>query len=245
MLSAPAQGEAGGKGVRSLPFRPAEPVNEISSDIFKYTPPKTMIKNILFDWSGTLVDNLTTIHKATMHVFEKLGVKPMSFEEYREKFSLPYMNFWKLHFPDCTEEQISNLFREGLEMAGNAGLYSGAKDVLKRLYDRGIKMAVMSFGSQEKIIADARRYGVFDYFQEINGNILDKTEVITEILQKNNFKPEETMYVGDMVHDIEAGKKAGVISVGISWGHKSEETLRAANPDHLISNIIELEQLLG
>jgi len=38
MLSAPAQGEAGGKGVRSLPFRPAEPINEIGSDIFKYTP---------------------------------------------------------------------------------------------------------------------------------------------------------------------------------------------------------------
>jgi len=203
-----------------------------------------MIKNILLDWSGTLTDNLTTIYRATMYVFEKLGVKPMSFEEYRKKFSLPYMNFWKKHFPDCTKEQISQLFREGLDMSADTGLYSGVKDVLKRLYDKGIKLVVMSSGSQEKIIADAKRYSVFDYFQEINGNILDKTEVITGILKRNNFQPQETMYVGDMAHDIEAGKKGGVVSIGISWDHKSKEMLEAANPDHLIFDIAELEKLL-
>ncbi len=146
-----------------------------------------MIKNILFDWFGTLVNNPTTTY---------------------------------------TE------------------LYPGAKDVLKRLYDKGIKLGVMSSGPQEKIIADAKTYGVFDYFQEINGNILDKAEVITEILQRNNFEPEETIYVGDMVHDIEAGKKGDVVSIGISWGHKPKQVLKAANPDHLISDITELEKLL-
>ncbi len=53
------------------------------------------------------------------------------------------------------------------------------------------------------------------------------------------------MYVGDMAHDIEAGKKGGVVSIGISWGHKSKEVLEAANPDHLISDIVELEKLLN
>ncbi len=203
-----------------------------------------MIKNILFDWSGTLMDNLTTNYKATMYIFEKLGGKPMSFEEYRKMFFLPYMNFWKKHFPDCTKDQILKLFREGLDASGDTGLYLGVKDVLKRLYDKGIKLVVMSSGFQEKIIADAKRYSVFDYFQEINGNILDKAKVITEILQRNNFQPEETMYIGDMAHDIEAGKKGGVVSIGISWGHKPKEMLEAANPDYLISDIAELEKLL-
>ena len=204
-----------------------------------------MIKNILFDWSGTLMDDLTTTYRATVYIFEKLGGKPMSFEEYRKKFFLPYMSFWKKHFPDCTQEQIGRLFREGLNASGDTGLYPGVKDTLKRLYDKGIKLAIMSSGPQEKIIADAERYGVFDYFQEINGNILDKAEVITDILQRNNFEPEETIYVGDMAHDIEAGKKGGVVSIGIFWGHKPKEMLEAANPDHLISDIVELEKLLN
>ena len=203
-----------------------------------------MIKNILFDWSGTLVDDLTRTYRATMYIFEKLGGKSMSFEEYRKTFFLPYMNFWKKHFPDSTKEKIGKLFREGLNTSSDMGLYPAVKDVLKRLYDKGIKLAIMSSGPQEKIIADAKTYGVFDYFQEINGNILDKSEVITDILQRNNFKPEESIYIGDMLHDIQAGKKGGVISVGISWGHKSKQVLEAANPDHLISDITELEKLL-
>jgi phosphoglycolate phosphatase len=102
----------------------------------------------------------------------------------------------------------------------------------------------MSSGPQEKIIADAQKHGIFDYFKEINGNILDKTEVIADILQGNDFQSEETMCIGDMNHDIEAGKKVGAKSVGISWGHKSKEMLKTSNPDYLISNIAELEQLL-
>ncbi len=203
-----------------------------------------MIKNILFDWSGTLIDNLTITYQATMYVFEKLGAKSISLGEYRKRFFLPYINFWKKYFPDSTKEQIGKLFREGLNTSGDMGLYPEVKDVLKRLYDKGIKLVIMSSGSQEKIIADAKTYGVFDYFQEINGNIPDKSQVITDILQRNNFQPKESMYIGDMPHDIQAGKKGGVISVGISWGHKSKEMLEAANPDYLISNIIELEKLL-
>jgi len=203
-----------------------------------------MIKNIVFDWSGTLADDLATTYKATMHIFEKLGGKPMPLEEYREKFFLPYMDFWKKYFPNCTNEQVANFFREGLQMAGDSELYPEVKNVLKRLYDRGIKMVVMSSGPQEKIIADAQKHGIFDYFKEINGNILDKTEAIADILQRNDFRSEETMCIGDMNHDIEAGKKVGVTSVGISWGHKSKEMLKTSNPDYLISDIAELEQLL-
>ena len=203
-----------------------------------------MIKNIIFDWSGTLADDLTITYKATMHIFEKLGGKPMPLEEYREKFFLPYMDFWKKYFPNCTKEQIAQFFREGLQIAGNAELYPEVKNVLKKLYDKEIKMVVMSSGPQEKIIADAQKHGILNYFQEINGNILDKTEEITGILQRNGFKPKETMCVGDMNHDIEAGKKAGATSVGISWGHKSKEMIEISNPDYLISNIIELEKLL-
>ena len=203
-----------------------------------------MIKNILFDWSGTIVDNLTTSYKATMYIFESFGVKPMTIEDYREKFFLPYVDFLRKYVPDCSEERMRQLFKEGYRAVNDTKFYPEVKNTLKRLHDKGIKMVIMSSGSQEEIIIDAKKCGIFNYFQEINGNILDKTEVITEIIQRNNFKPEETIYVGDMPHDIEAGKKGGVVSVGISWGHKSKESLEAADPDHVISNIVELEQLL-
>jgi phosphoglycolate phosphatase len=204
-----------------------------------------MIKNVIFDWSGTLADDLAMTYKATTYVFEKLGAKPMSLEEYRQNFFLPYMEFCKKCFPNCTVDQIKQLFWEGMRTAGDAKLYPKVKDVIKDLYVKGIKIIIMSSTTKEIVIVDAKRYGIFDYLHEINTDILDKTEVIAEILQRNGFKPEETIFVGDMPHDIDAAKKVGAISVGISWGHKSKEILEASNPDYLISNITELEQLIN
>ncbi|MFH0859451.1 MAG: HAD family hydrolase [Patescibacteria group bacterium] len=204
-----------------------------------------MIKNIIFDWSGTLADDLVMTYKATMYVFEKLGVKPMSLEEYRNKFFLPYMGFCKNYLPNCTTEQIKQLFLEGVQTVVDVELYPEVKNVLKKLYDRDIKMIIMSATTKERIIADAKRYNILDYFQEIDGDIFDKTKIIVDTIQRNGFNPEETMCVGDMPHDIDAAKKVGAISVGIFWGHKPKEMLGAVNPDYLISNITELEKLLN
>ena len=52
------------------------------------------------------------------------------------------------------------------------------------------------------------------------------------------------MYVGDMTHDIEAGKEAGVKTVALTWGYQSKEILEKHNPDYIIANISELDKLL-
>ena len=65
------------------------------------------------------------------------------------------------------------------------------------------------------------------------------------ILKRNEFDPEQTAYVGDMTHDIDAGKKAGVITVALGWGYQSKEKLMDSCPDHYLSKISELKQILN
>lgn len=204
-----------------------------------------MIKNILFDWSGTLMDDVTATHKATSHIFKSLGGTPMSLEDHKTKFFLPFMDFWKQKFPNCTKDQIYSLFLEGLNLAGDSELYPNIENVLKKLKDRGINMAIMSSHPQEKLVSYVNHFGLSEYFQEINGGVSDKIKYFPEILERNSFNPKETMYVGDMVHDMKAAQNAGALSVAITWGHQPEEMLKATNPDYLISNITELEELLN
>ena len=52
-----------------------------------------MIRNIIFDWSGTLVDDLTPVLTATNHVFGLHGKPLFDRETFREKFYLPYKGF--------------------------------------------------------------------------------------------------------------------------------------------------------
>ncbi len=50
------------------------------------------MRNVIFDWSGTLSND---IYKACMKVFEKLGLKKISFSEFKRNFLLPYMKFYR------------------------------------------------------------------------------------------------------------------------------------------------------
>ena len=49
-----------------------------------------MIRNIIFDWSGTLVDDLPAVWEATNHVFAQSGIAPLSLEQFRAEFALPF-----------------------------------------------------------------------------------------------------------------------------------------------------------
>jgi len=53
----------------------------------------------------------------------------------------------------------------------------------------------------------------------------------------SNVPKEEATYVGDSPFDVAAAKAAGVKSVAVSWGAFSEETLRTAEPDHLVPDL--------
>src|SRR3989344_8134602 len=200
------------------------------------------IKNIIFDWSGTLSDDFTSVYQASMLVFKKLGRAPISMEEYRREFTLPYMVFWNKYFPELTKEVEDKLYVEAIHQVDEPILYEGVKTELERLKSLGINMIVISSHPHDKLLKEANNYGIRFLFQEINGSIHDKTETILDILQRNNFNPNQTMYVGDMTHDIDAGKKARVVTVALGWGYQSKEVLMDSNPDHYISDISNLDQ---
>ena len=202
------------------------------------------IKNIIFDWSGTLSNDLTSVYDASMIVFKKLGKPPISLEEYRRKFTLPYMVFWNKYFPKLSKEDEDKLYVEVIHQVKEPTIYAGVKDELERLKSLGINMIVISSHPHDKLIKEASSYGIQSLFREINGSIHDKTETILEIMKRNNFYPNQTTYVGDMTHDIDAGKKARVITIALGWGYQSKKRLMKSNPDYYIEDISNLDKLV-
>jgi len=203
-----------------------------------------MIKNIIFDWSGTLSDDLTPAYNASMIMFKRLGHEGISLEEYKREFTLPYMKFWNKYFPKLSKAEENRLYGEAIYQVEEPKAYEGVRDVIERLNFLGINMIILSSQLQEKLELEVECYGLSGYFKVVHGDVHDKTEVIDEILKRNNFSLKQTVYVGDMTHDIEAGKKAGVKTIAIIWGYQDEVKLKKANPDYIINHIFELEHLL-
>jgi hypothetical protein len=75
-------------------------------------------------------------------------------------------------------------------------------------------------------------------------DVWDKREKIHEILAENNLKPAETLFIGDMEHDIETARHGGVHSCAVLTGYNTLAQLRGAKPDLIVEHLSELRGLL-
>ena len=89
------------------------------------------------------------------------------------------------------------------------------------------------------------RLGVRDAFEHPYVEIMDKREKIREILATHRLAPEETMFVGDMVHDIETARHGGVLDVAVLTGFDPLEKLAPARPTVIVENLSALQRLLS
>jgi len=200
-----------------------------------------MIKNVIFDWSGTLSNDIIPVYTATMKVFETLGLKALSLEEYKKEFMLPYMDFYKKFRKDLKKEKVNELFFNEINSVKEPKLFSEAKELLEYLKKRDIKMAILSSHPEEKLKKEIKEQAVKKFFKGIYGGVHNKVKTIKEIIKNENFKAKETAYVGDMTYDIEAGKKAKVIAIAVSWGYQNESKLLSKKPDIFVKSFSDLK----
>lgn len=202
-----------------------------------------MIKNIIFDWCGTLSDDFILVYSTAMNIFKKLGLKTIPIEQYRKEFCLPYMDFYK-KYTNTPKEELDKYFLEEFTKLGEPKLFLGVKGSLETLKKKGFNMIILSSHQQPKLEKEIENNGLNGCFLEVIGSTHDKLKVIKDIVRTHKFSSEETVYVGDMVHDIKAGKKADLKTVGITWGFQDRSRLGKASPDFLIDDITELEGVL-
>ena len=88
------------------------------------------------------------------------------------------------------------------------------------------------------------RLGVLEDFEVAYTEVMDKREKIREILHTHSLDPRETMFVGDMVHDVETAKHGGVLDVAVLSGFDRIEKLLSAHPTIIAKDIAAVQRLL-
>lgn len=196
-----------------------------------------MIKHVIFDWSGVISNDLKATFQTYNLLFHHYGVPEISIQTFQKTFELPYSKFVAKHLPQVPLKEIQAKFREFFPtVAHTPHLIGGVRRVLRALKIRKITMAVLSSHSYVRAEADAFFSGE-KFFAYIFEDIPNKHDFIHALLKLAKFQPQETLFVGDMVHDIEAGKKAGVLTAGILTGYQSRKILSQANPDFIFPKL--------
>jgi phosphoglycolate phosphatase-like HAD superfamily hydrolase len=181
-----------------------------------------------------------------MNIFRRLGLKVITFEEWKTAVELPYMRFYR-KFTDAPKEEIDRLYGEEIVLVEKPKPFPGVKEILEYLHFLRIKMIILSSNPQKILDKEVKEYGFQNFFIAVEGNVHNKKEMILKLLNKHRLVtslPEENLIVGDMVHDIEAGKEAKALTVAITWGAHSREKLVTTNPNFLISNILEIKNIV-
>ena len=205
-----------------------------------------MIKNILFDWSGTLADDLRPVLKASNAIFRDFGRKELTLDEFRQHFRLPFAGFYAQFIPEASSEGLETLYdRFFTGMHGEVELIPGAREMLDFCKATSRRTFLLSTIKTTHFIDQAGRLGVLDAFEHPYTQVMDKREKIREILRERNLIPSETIFVGDMIHDIETARHGGVMSVAVLTGFDSLEKLAPARPDVIVPDLTKLQALLA
>lgn len=204
-----------------------------------------MIRNILFDWSGTLVDDLPPVVEATNVVLTRYGLENMTREVFRREFSLPFTAFYERILPGVGIEELELVFRPAMAAStAPVSLIPGARQFLERSRKAGRRLFVLSSAPPEAVLAQAELLGLTPFFEAVYAGVRDKTLRISGILEERGLVPAETIMVGDMRHDVEAAKAAGIRSVAVLTGYEFPEIIAQSVPDVTVADLSHLEAML-
>jgi phosphoglycolate phosphatase-like HAD superfamily hydrolase/ADP-ribose pyrophosphatase YjhB (NUDIX family) len=203
------------------------------------------IRNVILDWSGTLVDDFSPVLEATNKIFEHYGRPVFTEEEFREKFYLPFPEFYREYLPDSALPDLEQHYHSAFKnlQQGIAPL-PHSLDFLEYLAKRGLPTFLLSTIHQAHFEDQGGRLGWKKFFRRAYVQARDKRKVILELLAEHDLKADETIFIGDMVHDIETARHAGVISCAVLTGYDSLAKLKKANPDLLFRNLREVRDYL-
>ncbi len=191
------------------------------------------------------MDDLPAVWKATNYVLAQAQRAEMTLEEFRAEFCLPFTLFYDRHTPHVPLPQLEAWFHGHFRQVQDSVCeLPHAREFLEFCRARKLRTFLLSTVHRDHFAVQGKATGFAEYIERSYVNVGDKRQKIHEILRENRLLPQETLFVGDMQHDIETAKHGGVHSCAVLTGYNTLEQLRRAGPDLIVEHLGELRRIL-
>lgn len=194
------------------------------------------ISAILFDLDGTLLDSVPTILNSNRAVCSSLGL-PFDEVKFRSWIGIPLEVQARNLLRERAPEYIDAYRKIYWQFQGQeAVLFPGTLKMLETLHSLGFTTALVTsrVGKGTRRLLEAA--GIADKFDVIISaddveHPKPHPEPVLKALEVLNLIPEQAIYVGDSLFDVDAAQQAGVRIIGVSWGARSKDDLLLMCPD--------------
>ena len=206
--------------------------------------PTESISVLLFDWDGTLVDSAQLGLNAYEKAFAELGVT-FDQETYQAVYSPNWLNVYEgLGLPKEHWQRADQLWTHFYDQQ-SAQLIEGAGDTVAEIKHKGYRLGVVSSGNHGRVNREIMDLGLAGLFEvvichEQVRNRKPHPEGIEIALRQLGVTPMQTAYVVDSPEDIEMGKRANLLTVGVRSSYPTSWKLQTAEPDIYLESFGEL-----
>lgn len=230
-----------------------------------------MYRYVLFDLDGTLTDPKEGICKCVQYALHEMNIEEPDLDRLECFIGPPllasFRDFYQMDDAQC--ELAVKKYRERYATIGifENELYPGMEDLLKKLSEKGIRLAIASSKPQLFVERILKHFKIEGYFEvvagsDMNGKKVEKIDVMREAiarlfhtsedcvmeqLQKKSGKhlpSDQLLMVGDRKFDVEGAKSFGIDSVGVSYGYAEDGELKEAGATYITDDLSELYRII-
>jgi len=208
---------------------------------------------VLFDLDGTLIDSIELILNSAKHAFTGRDGHVPSDAEWLTGVGIPLATMFRRYARDEAEiDALIAKYRE-YQLAHHDRLvrcYDDVVDTVDELRKNGHPLAIVTSKTGWLAKRGLEHVGLGEHFNVVVGcDSCDRHKPdpgpVLYALAELDYAPDEAVFVGDSVHDMQAGNAAGVTTIAALWGPFTREDLVASTPAFYLERIRDLPALIA
>ena len=204
-----------------------------------------MLKAVLLDFDGTIVDTTELIHQSMLRATDEVLGRRLDRETLMANVGKPLPRQMELLDPEKAEDLLESYLLHNDKLHETLiKEFPNVQTSLARLRDAGLRLAVVTSKRRHSVEMALNSFPGLREVVDAFVTMEDTTEhkplpapLLKGLQLLGDVPPEKAAYVGDAPFDVTAARAAGVMSVAVSWGAFTEEALLAAEPDYLFEEL--------
>ena len=211
-----------------------------------------MVKTIIWDWNGTLLDDLDLSLESVNVLLKERNIPTLSIEKYKDIFGFPVVDYYVKAGFDFEKEafevpakQYVKLYAAG---ASELKLFPDVVDTLAFFKENNYRQIVLSAMKDDNLklmIHNAEISHFFDGIFGIKDNYArEKVSLGKQVVENLKLNPAECLMIGDTLHDAEVSEECGFNCILFSGGHVSKQRLETKGKK-IINSLSELKQIVA